>query len=151
MIRLATKKDLPVLVEFNIALALESEGLVLKRNTVEKGVQSVLDEPLKGQYYVIEKEAEVVGQLLITYEWSDWRNANWWWIQSVYTKPTHRKQGIFSSLFYFIEATAQKRSDVCGIRLAVDRHNFNAQKTYQRLNMNESHYYLYEYFKVKDN
>ncbi len=149
MIRMATKNDLQTLVNFNIAIAYESEKLQLDYETVRKGVLNVLDDFHKGIYYVYEINGEVVGQLLITYEWSDWRNANWWWIQSVYTKPAHRGKGVFSALFAFIEQIVQSRNDACGIRLTVDRHNLTAQKTYKRLKMFESHYFLYELPKVK--
>lgn len=144
MIRKATQNDLAIIVEMNLCLAQETEQLILPKTTVICGVQAVLDDPRKGVYWVATIDDVVVGQLLITYEWSDWRCANWWWIQSVYTLPQYRHQGIYTKLYRFIQNEMMKQDDVCGLRLGVDHNNYLAQKTYQKLGMHESNYFMYE-------
>ncbi|MFA6627926.1 MAG: GNAT family N-acetyltransferase [Bacilli bacterium] len=149
MIRKATQEDLETLILYNLYLAQETENLTLDPAIVKQGVNNVLEDPLKGCYWVDERNQMIVGQLLITYEWSDWRNATWWWIQSVYTHPQYRGQGVFTSLYAYIDQLVKTNPHICGIRLTVDRMNNSAQKTYQRLGMAHSHYDLYESFKGK--
>ncbi|NJK90200.1 MAG: GNAT family N-acetyltransferase [Myxococcales bacterium] len=142
--RAAHGGDLDRLVEGNIAMALETEQLSLEPDVVRKGVAAVLGDPRLGQYLVARStDGLVAAQLLLTYEWSDWRNGNVWWIQSVYVWPEYRKQGVFRSLFDEVRARAS-RADVRGLRLYVDRHNVGAQAVYARLGMSTDHYLLFE-------
>jgi ribosomal protein S18 acetylase RimI-like enzyme len=136
--------DAPVIAEFNLRLAEESEQLRLDPATVRAGVAAVLSDPAKGIYYVAEIDGAVVGQLMITYEWSDWRNGNIWWIQSVYVKEESRRNGIFRALFQSLESMARSRTDVCSIRLYVHSHNTRAQHSYEKLGMKHIEYDVFE-------
>ena len=143
-VRRATVRDMDVLVEFNAAMALESEGKSLDRRRLRDGVAALLDEDGRGFYLVAETEDRVVGQLMVTYEWSDWRNAHFWWIQSVYVASDWRRRGVYRSLHEYVLAEARNRGDVCGVRLYVDRDNHVAQQVYSNLGMDRSHYDLFE-------
>ncbi|MCI0845950.1 MAG: GNAT family N-acetyltransferase [Chloroflexi bacterium] len=143
-VRRATVRDMDVLVEFNAAMALESEGKALDRRRLRDGVAALLDEDGRGFYLVAETEDRVVGQLMVTYEWSDWRNAHFWWIQSVYVASDWRRRGVYRSLHEYVLAEARNRGDVCGVRLYVDRDNHVAQQVYSNLGMDRSHYDLFE-------
>ena len=136
--------DARTIVEFQIDMALESEGTVLNRETILNGVSEGLSDPAKGTYYLRRTEnGQTAGSLFLTKEWSDWNNCNYYWIQSVYVRPESRHQGVFKELFDFAKTIAQ--SDGAGaLRLYVDRYNFSAQKVYQSLGMHESHYLMYE-------
>jgi ribosomal protein S18 acetylase RimI-like enzyme len=101
-------------------------------------------DPSKGLYYIAESTGKIAGQLMITYEWSDWRNATFWWIQSVYVHPEYRNHGVFRALYRFIETIARTHGDVCGVRLYVEKENDRAQKTYEALGMKHSHYEMME-------
>ena len=142
-VREAGMADINVLVEFNAAMALETEGKTLDPPVLSAGVAAVIAEPKRGFYLVAELEREVVGCLLITYEWSDWRNGDWWWFQSVYVHPDHRRGGVFRALYDEVERLARVRGDVVGLRLYVERDNTRAQKTYASLGMSESAYKLF--------
>lgn len=144
LIRPAQRDDLETIVGFNAAMAWETEGLRLDQERLRKGVEAVLVDPLKGHYVVAVCEDEVVGQLLITFEWSDWRNGCFWWLQSVYVDPALRRKGAFRSLFRHVLAQAQEDPEVCGLRLYVDRHNAPARRTYRDLGMDESSYDVFE-------
>lgn len=143
-IRLAEPRDVPALVEFNVAMAHETEGKSLGAETVGKGVHAVLADSGKGFYVVAEDAGQVVGSLLITFEWSDWRNGVFWWIQSVYVRPDQRRRGIFRSLGEFVDAEAKARPDVCGVRLYVHDDNEPAQAVYQKLGMSKTAYRLFD-------
>ena len=144
-IRKAAAGDLPVIAGFNRRLAQESEGLVLESARVEAGVAALLRDPARGVYYVAETAAgAVAGQLMITYEWSDWRNANIWWIQSVYVKPEFRRTGVFRALFDHVRNTAEGRRDVCSLRLYVHAENTRAAASYERLGMIRTQYEVFE-------
>ena len=143
-IRKACSADATVITDFNTQLAWESEKLKLDSKTILGGVRAALKDSTKGTYFVAEHENEVVGQLLITYEWSDWRNGNFWWIQSVYVAVEHRQSGVFSALFAHIQKLAQSRRDVCGLRLYVEENNDRAQLTYAKLGMTKTHYAVFE-------
>jgi GNAT superfamily N-acetyltransferase len=143
-IRQATVEDAPLIAEFNALMAEETEGKRLDRALLLEGVRGLFADALRGIYYLAEIEGAVVGQLMITYEWSDWRNGTFWWIQSVYVKPEFRARGVFSSLYKFIEGQARQRSDVCGLRLYVDKSNERAMRTYKKMGMLPTHYRLYE-------
>lgn len=129
-------------------MALETERRQLEIERVRQGVDALLRDPAKGAYFVAENEANgattAVGQLLITYEWSDWRNGNFWWIQSVYVAEKFRGQGVFRALFNHVDQLARARKDVCGLRLYVDADNDSARKTYERLGMIRTNYELFE-------
>ena len=140
--REATDTDAVIIADFNASMAKETENIELDRDRLRKGTEALLANSSKGLYYLAEADGKVVGQLLITYEWSDWRNATFWWIQSVYVHPEYRHQGIFRSLYRSIETIARKRGDVCGLRLYVDTSNKRAQQTYKVLGMKHSHYQM---------
>jgi len=142
-IRKATQDDANIIVRFNSEMAHETESIVLSQQKLNKGVIAVFEDSTKGFYIVAECDGVVVGQAMITYEWSDWRNAIIWWIQSVYVLPDYRKAGVFRSIFEQIKSLAQE-SNACGLRLYVDESNTIAKKAYKNLGMKESHYDLYE-------
>lgn len=143
-IRLATEKDVSDLVEFNQAMALETEGKTLNGDILAAGVAAVLSDEQKGSYVVVEDGGTVVAGLLITREWSDWRNAWFWWIQSVYVRPTHRGTGLYSRMYEFVKKLAADEGNVCGFRLYVEKENQIAQKVYEKLGMHETYYLMYE-------
>lgn len=143
-IRAAEPRDTDVLADFNVAMALETENRQLDPPTVRAGVAGLLVQPQFGFYLVAAVKDRVVGSLMVTYEWSDWRNKCFWWIQSVYVEPAFRRQGIFTRLFQAVRTQASQRDDVCGLRLYVEQHNRVAQATYTSLGMDETHYDMYE-------
>jgi GNAT superfamily N-acetyltransferase len=143
-IRKGTVNDLAALVAFNQAMAMETEGKQLVSDTLSKGVRTLLESDTRGYYLVAEKGSEIVGSLMVTYEWSDWRNSDFWWVQSVYVKPENRRQGIYSALYTQVKSLAKSTAGVCGYRLYVEKENMVAQQTYQKLDMRESHYLMYE-------
>jgi GNAT superfamily N-acetyltransferase len=143
-IRQASLSDAPVVAEFNLRLAEETEQLRLEPGVVRAGVAAVLSDPAKGTYFVAEAEGVVVGQLMITYEWSDWRNGNFWWIQSVYVKPEFRSQGVFRALFKHLKDLARGNSEVAGLRLYMHAENHRARRLYEQLGMKHSDYEVFE-------
>lgn len=149
-IRQAALADAQVIAAFNLRLAEESEGLRLAEAVVHAGVAALLKDPAKGIYYVAEVEGSVVGQVMITYEWSDWRNGNMWWIQSVYVKPEFRRAGVFRALFNHLRTLAQTRKDVCNLRLYMHAENTRARQSYERLGMTRTHYEIFELDVRKD-
>ena len=144
LVRPANANDLEVLVEFNSAMALETEGKNLDQDALNAGVAAVLEDGLKGFYLLAECLGNPAGQLLVTSEWSDWRNAYFWWIQSVYVMPEHRRRGVYRAMDQQVRVQAKLRGNVCGVRLYVDRRNHGAQKVYSSLGMLPSHYDMYE-------
>ncbi len=145
-IRLATPADAAVLVEFNVAMALETEGKELLPEVIGAGVHSLLGNPAAG-FYVIAEVERVLAALMITKEWSDWRNGSFWWIQSVYVRPEARRQGIYRRLYGHVQEMAAKDPKVCGFRLYVERENSRAQATYKALGMKKTRYLVYEELK----
>jgi ribosomal protein S18 acetylase RimI-like enzyme len=143
-IRRAISSDANVIAEFNALMAEETEHRTLDRKTLLRGVKAILNDLGKGIYFVAEAGGNVVGQLMITYEWSDWRNGNFWWIQSVYIQKEFRQQGVFRSLYEHVEKSAKKRKDVCGLRLYVERQNERAQTTYEKMGMKRAAYEMFE-------
>ena len=143
-IRVAQLADAAVLAEHNVLLAKETEDLTLDPATTAKGVEAVLNDPSKGVYYVAEVDGAVVGQLLLTYEWSDWRNGSFWWIQSVYVKQEFRGRGLFRTLFEHLRELAGRRQDVRALRLYVHSENERARRSYERLGMKRSHYEVFD-------
>ena len=144
LVRPAKPGDLITLVEFNSAMALETEGRNLDPGSLQAGVAAVLEDSHKGFYLLAERQGNPIGQLLVTSEWSDWRNAYFWWIQSVYVMPEHRRLGVYRALDRQVRVQAKQRGNVCGVRLYVDRQNHGAQKVYSRLGMFPSNYDMYE-------
>ncbi|KAE9635001.1 GNAT family N-acetyltransferase [Defluviitalea raffinosedens] len=144
MIRKAIIKDAEIITEFNYCLAKETEDLELNRETLFKGVQKVLSDESKGIYFVYEKDEKIVGQLMITKEWSDWRNGDFWWIQSVYVHKDYRRQGIYTALFNHVKSIVDSDDTICGLRLYVEKENEAAKNTYKALGMKETYYLLYE-------
>lgn len=143
-VRPARATDAPIIARFNREMALETEQRKLSPPRVLRGVKALLADPAKGTYFLAEFGGQVIGQLLITYEWSDWRNGNFWWIQSVFVTPTERGRGVFKALHAHIERLARRRKDVCGVRLYVDAHNTKAKEVYARLGLKATHYELWE-------
>lgn len=143
-LRQATVQDLEALVSFNQAMAEETEGKMLDSETLTQGVRGLLVHPEYGFYLVAERDGEILGSLAVTFEWSDWRNALFWWIQSVYVSPSARRQGIYASLYSRVQQMAKAQDNVCGFRLYVEKDNLVAQQTYEKLGMQECQYYMYE-------
>ena len=143
-IRRATLADADNIVAFNSALAAESEGKSLNARILTIGVREALTNPARSLYFVAEIDGEVVGQTMVTFEWSDWRNAFFWWIQSVYVDSRFRRRGIFSALHNHVRREARSRPDVCGLRLYVHHDNHRAMKTYAQLGMPQSDYFMCE-------
>ena len=141
--REATVTDAADIVAFQLAMARETEELELDAEVVARGVRAVFDRPSRGRYFVAEDGGEVIASLLITYEWSDWRDGDIWWVQSVYVHPDHRKVGAFKALYRHAEQAARDAGAV-GIRLYVDEHNEGAQAAYVRLGMHLSNYKVME-------
>ncbi len=148
IIRTAIKSDVSVIADFNIRLALETEALELDPEIVSRGVDALLRDPSKGIYFVAEAAAsagpKLAGQLMITYEWSDWRNGNIWWIQSVYVRAEFRGCGVFQALFEHVEKLARETEDVCALRLYMDKHNEKARRAYGKMGMTEGAYVVFE-------
>jgi ribosomal protein S18 acetylase RimI-like enzyme len=145
-IRKAIPSDSPVIIDFQQKMAWETEHMSLETEIVTKGVNAVFGNPSRGQYWVAEENNKVVASLLITYEWSDWRNADVWWFQSVYVLPGWRRKGIFRSMYNHIKNESDKQG-VAGLRLYVETNNERAQKTYEALGMQSEHYTMYEWLK----
>jgi ribosomal protein S18 acetylase RimI-like enzyme len=146
-IRPARTADAATIVAFQLAMAWESEELALDPPTLTAGVQAVFDDPGKGRYFVAEEAGRVVGCLLTTSEWSDWRNGTVTWIQSVYVLPEARGRGIYRRLYDRVRAEVEGRPDGKGVRLYVERKNASAQAVYERLGMTKEHYDLFEWLK----
>ncbi len=139
-IREALESDAGQIAEFNSRLAAETEGMQLRPNVVGPGVEAMLADPSKGRYWVAESGGRIVGQIMVTYEWSDWRNGMIWWIQSVYVHGEYRRSGVFSALYRHVESLARKDPGVCGIRLYVERENSRARQAYASLGMARTDY-----------
>ena len=143
-IRDAHPSDGPVLSDYNSRMAEETEGRALDPLLIGPGVAALLDDPAKGQYWVAVTDEQIIGQLMVTYEWSDWRNGNIWWIQSVYIHPDYRRKGVFSALYRHVESIATAQPDAIGIRLYVEENNKRAQQTYEALGMVKPNYLVME-------
>ncbi|MFP4527939.1 MAG: GNAT family N-acetyltransferase [Candidatus Kapaibacterium sp.] len=143
-IRIAESKDKDKIKEFNLALARETEDMMLDESAVAEGVTALLRNKQLGFYLVAEKDGEIVASLMVTTEWSDWRNGLFWWIQSVYVVPQHRREGIYRDMYDKVKDLAKDMPDVIGFRLYVEKDNLQAQKTYTALGMAETFYKIYE-------
>jgi len=140
----AATEDVAAIAQFNIAMAAETEDLALDPQTVHAGVAAVVSDDRHGFYLVARSDGKAVGSLMITYEWSDWRNGNLWWIQSVYVMPSARKQGIFRLLYDNVISLAKQDGDAAGVRLYVEKDNRGAQEVYRKLGMSETAYRVFE-------
>ncbi len=147
-IRRAIIEDARSIISFQQEMAMETESLNLDEKILVKGVEAVFDDPSKGEYFVAENEGSVIASLLIIYEWSDWRNANIWWFQSVYVVPGYRRKGVFKMMYSFINDEARKVG-VAGLRLYVETNNTTAMRTYESMGMTREHYTMYEW--LRDN
>lgn len=143
LIRPATLSDLPELTTWNAAMAWETEHKRLDPPTLERGIAGVFEQPRRGFYLIAEEDGEALGSLLVTYEWSDWRCGDFWWIQSVYVIPAARRRGVFRALYAAVEQRAAEAGAV-GLRLYVETENARAQGTYEGLGMQRCHYFMYE-------
>ncbi len=143
-IRRAIPSDFAFIVESNITMAHETEDLSLDGAKVRAGVGAVLADSSLGFYLVAEIDGNPAGQLMVTYEWSDWRNALWWWIQSVFVRPQYRRSGVYRALHSHVAEAAQAAGGVCGLRLYVEQENTVAQQVYQSLDMYPTRYHMYE-------
>ena len=143
-IRMATVGDVDALVEFNLAMALETEGKQLDASTLRRGVEAVFADEKKGFYIVAEDEERILGGLMVTLEWSDWRNGWFWWIQSVYIRPEARGRRIYSRLYEFVKQRAAEQGDVCGFRLYAETDNHHAKMVYEKVGMHAPRYAMFE-------
>ncbi|HZF09458.1 MAG TPA: GNAT family N-acetyltransferase [Thermoanaerobaculia bacterium] len=151
LVRPALPEEAPTLIDFQLRLARESEGLELAPEVLASGVHAVFADPAKGRYWVAltaGNAGRIAGGLLTTYEWSDWRNGTILWVQSVYVLPEERGRGVYRSLYEILKRTVEGSPELAGIRLYVDRRNEAAQRTYERLGMTREHYHLYEWLKA---
>lgn len=137
------QEDIQALVQFQVDMALESEGTALDRERVTKGISAVMEDQNKGIYLLARSDGKPIGSLMLTREWSDWTNRWYWWIQSVYVQPEHRGQGVYKALYDKVKEMAREQG-VVQVRLYVDKTNLRAQQVYQKLGMDECHYLMYE-------
>jgi len=150
LIRFAESRDALVITKFNRAMALETELKELTPEVISKGVNNLLNNPSLGFYVVAENDDEVIGSLMVTTEWSDWRNGIFWWVQSVYIEPNERRKGAYTKLYNFIKESAKNNPNVCGFRLYVEKENILAKNTYKALGMIETDYRIYEELKCSN-
>ncbi len=143
-IRKAKPADTAIIADFNLCMAWETEHRKLNRARVQRGVRALLTDPAKGTYYVAIVDGALAGQLLITSEWSAWRNGNFWWIQSVYVTTEFRRRGVFRALFNHVHNLARSRRGICGLRLYMHAENARARRAYEGLGMKHSDYEVFE-------
>jgi len=146
-VRIALLSDKAWIVDSQLIMAEESEGLKLDRTTLKDGVQAVMDDSSKGIYYIAHNGASAVGMLLCMSEWSDWRNCNVLWVHSVFVEKNHRKKGVFNALYSHLKTMVLGDSSLAGIRLYVDKNNNGAKDVYKKLGMTDEHYSMYEWLK----
>jgi Acetyltransferase (GNAT) family. len=146
--REATPSDVSTIVEFQVIMARETEELDLDSELCTRGVQAVFDDPSRGRYFLAVSGGAVIASLMITYEWSDWRNGKVWWIQSVYVRPEFRRQRVYAGLYEHVKGLVEADETLRGIRLYVDRRNVPAQDVYTRCGMNGEHYLVFEWMKT---
>ena len=139
----AADDDAAAIIGFQVAMAMETEGLSLDRERVGLGVRAVMDDNARGVYIVARENGTPVGSLMVTREWSDWNNCWYWWVQSVYVLPEHRRSGVLRAMYSYVKSLAVQEG-ITTVRLYVDRDNRKAQQAYERLGMAECHYLMYE-------
>ena len=144
IIRQATINDTAAIADFNIKMAKETEDLALLPDVINAGVRNMIENPAMGFYLVAEDDHVIQASLMVTTEWSDWRNGLFWWIQSVYVQPQYRRMGLYSKLYEKVKNLAQDNNNVCGFRLYVEHENVTAQKTYRSLGMEKTDYQMFE-------
>lgn len=144
VVRATNAGDVSLMARWAEAMAFETENKRLDLGTVSRGITIGMADPARSLYFMADIDGEPVGTLMLTFEWSDWRCAWWWWIQSVYVAPAHRRKGVYRALYAHVLEMAKARTDVCGLRLYVERENANAQRTYEFLGMVDSGYRMYE-------
>ena len=149
-IRQAVPTDLDTVVRYNHRLADESEGIALDLDRLRLGVAAVLGDPGKGRYFLAVENGATVGQVMITYEWSDWRNGCFWWLQSVYVEAEHRRRGVFRALFEHVNGLVEADPEVCGLRLYVEKDNAHAQQTYAAMGLRTAPYAMMQVDHVID-
>jgi ribosomal protein S18 acetylase RimI-like enzyme len=147
IIRQATITDTAAIVDFNIKMAKETEDMDLIPDVINAGVRNMIENPPMGFYLVAEEDDVIQASLMVTTEWSDWRNGLFWWIQSVYVQPQYRRMGLYSKLYEKVKNLAQDEKNVCGFRLYVEHENVTAQKTYRSLGMGKTDYQMFEEMK----
>ncbi|MCF8218101.1 MAG: GNAT family N-acetyltransferase [Bacteroidales bacterium] len=143
----ADKSYLNTIVEFQKQMAYETEGIVLEEQTVYSGVKHIFDHPQTGHYLIAKHKDEIIANLLVLFEWSDWRNGDVLWIHSVFVKPEYRGMGVFKSMYQHVKKEVEERKDYKGIRLYVEKQNQKAQKVYKAVGMSNEHYELFEWLK----
>ena len=143
-VRPATEVDVALMARWAEAMAFETENKQLDMATVTRGIAAGLADPQRARYVIATLDGEPAGTLMLTFEWSDWRNGWWWWIQSVYVAPAQRRKGVYRALYSHVLAQARADSAVCGLRLYVERENTNALRTYEFLGMTDAGYRMYE-------
>ena len=147
IVREASEKDIPHLLDFQLKMALETENITLEISSLTLGINRLFKDPTKGRYYVAEENDEVAGCLMTTYEWSDWRNGTVLWIQSVYVEKKFRSTGVYKKMYEHIRHMVDEDPDLKGIRLYVDKKNIAGQEVYKKLGMNGDHYSVFEWMK----
>jgi GNAT superfamily N-acetyltransferase len=143
-VRDARHEDAAIIASYNTAMAEETEGKALDPARIDPGVNAVFERPANGRYWVAEAEGRVIGQVMVTFEWSDWRNGRIWWLQSVYVHPEWRRKGVFTALYRHVESLASASPGVIGLRLYVENENVRAQQTYEALGMVKPGYLVME-------
>ena len=146
-IRAASILESEIIINFQTNMALETENLKLEKSSVRKGINAVFKDSSKGKYYVAEENDRIVGSLLTTFEWSDWKNGIILWIQSVYIIPEYRRKGIFKKMYSYLKKMVEESDELIGLKLYVNKTNIVAQKTYEKIGMDNEHYKLYEWIK----
>ncbi len=147
IIRVADDTDIPLLIEFQVSMAKETENVSLDRELLRAGMSALFADSAKGSYYIAEDQGTVVGCMMTTAEWSEWRNGTILWIQSLYVVPEYRRRGVYRSLYLHLQKKVEHDASLRGIRLYVDTHNRSAQEVYNKLGMNGDHYQVFEWMK----
>jgi GNAT superfamily N-acetyltransferase len=144
LVRPARQEDVSLMARWAEAMALETEDRKLDAAVVRRGIERAFADPHKGLYYIAEVGGQPIGTLMLTWEWSDWRDGWWWWIQSVFVDERHRRRGVYRALYAHVLALAKADPEVRGIRLYVEHENANARRTYEFLGMQNPGYVMYE-------
>lgn len=147
IVREGLQEDRQVIAGFQEAMASETENIDLDRETLEKGIQAIFNNPALGKYYVAESEGRIIASMMTTFEWSDWRNSVVWWLQSVYVLPEYRRKGIFKKMYAHVKAEVEKRPEVSGIRLYMVTTNSRAASVYEAVGMDGERYRMFEWMK----